>query len=312
MNPEELYEKVFALHREGYGSRRIAKLLDVSRKKFEHWLYQGFKPRPEPDLTPSSELAYVVGAVLGDGTVSKGCRSYNIRLAVKDQDFVCEFRKCLLKVAKRKVSLFFRGKENLWIATTSCKHLYLYFKRGNFEDVSKNFPADFICGFADAEGSATIDERYGYIRISLANTNLSILENIREILKNQFTIDSKIYRGKKYGRAKKTCYCLQILNQIDVAKFSKSIGFKIQRKAEKLSKSLLVASEMMKRAEVYDEVWKLHREGFGYRRISRVLGISRNTIEGWIARGHKPWGYDNLKKVGKKIKPPVVKRVRAI
>jgi hypothetical protein len=46
MNREELYQQAVALHNEGYGSRRIVKILGVPTKKklVDQWIYFGHKP----------------------------------------------------------------------------------------------------------------------------------------------------------------------------------------------------------------------------------------------------------------------------
>lgn len=58
----------------GYGKIVIAKVLGISSTTVHSWLYRGSKPRlnyTPIDTTPSAELAYIVGAMLGDGNVQK-------------------------------------------------------------------------------------------------------------------------------------------------------------------------------------------------------------------------------------------------
>jgi len=312
LNPEELYEKVQALHREGYGSRRIAKMLGVDRKLFERWIYPNnrgklCKPRPEPDLTPSRELAYVIGARLGDGTVTKYGRHYAITLKAKDKDFVETFHQCLAKVSRRKVH-FFQCKGGYWQTTVYSKPLFSFLKSKNIEDyitIIESFPEDFIRGFADAEGSVNISKKYHYVRITLDNTDFSLLNTIRKLLLNSFNIHSKIRKTTGSKKTRKIPYRLEIWKQRDVAIFAQFIGFTIKRKAGKLRKVFIIQSRMLEREELYKQVLTLHKEGLGYRRIAKKLKIPIGTVESWIARGHKPWG------IAKKIRP-IVKVIKAV
>lgn len=235
MNKEELYQKVVALHEQGYGSRRIAKMLGVDRKSFEHWIYpvrgKLCKPRLEPDLNPSPELAYVLGVLLSDGFLYYASRKYSIILRAKDKDFVAEFRRCLLKVSKRKVC-FFRCKDGLWHASCACKKLYMFLdnKLKHFETINDNLDC-FIRGFADGDGCAYISNRkYGYVTVQLDNTNLSLLRFIQKLLKDSFEIHSRIYVTTGSEKTKKTPWRLRIDRQASVVAFARYIGFATRRK----------------------------------------------------------------------------------
>jgi len=316
LDSEELYKEVVTLHAQGFGSRRIAKMLGVPerRKSIEQWIYplrkgKTSKPRTNPDLTPSPELSYLVGARLGDGTVYKNrrWRKYAITLRAKDRDFVEYFRDCLTKVSRRKVSFFYNENMRMWIASVSSKPLYLFLRSKNVYDyaVVEPFPSGFIRGLADAEGSVCISKRYKYVRVEISNTDKALLEYTKSLLLKYFGISSQIC-GKGKTRGNKVAYKLLISKQLDVAKFARMIGFAIRRKMEKLSQVLNNANRMLERLKLYDQALLLHKQGMGYKQISKKLAIPRGTIEGWISRGHKPIH------VAVKVKPPRVKRFRAV
>jgi len=234
MNSTELYQKVVALHEQGFGSRRIAKILDVDSGLFEHWIYPKgtlCKPRPNPDLTPCPELAYLLGVLLSDGFLYYGNRHYRITLRAKDKDFVAEFRRCLLKVSKRKVS-FFKCSDGLWCASCSCKKLYLYLqdKKSHFEIMDYNISC-FIRGFADGDGCATIsDKKYGYVSVTMYNSNLPLLIFIQRLLEAHFDISATIRKHTWSEKTRKQPYRLQIHRQSDILKYAKFVGFHIKRK----------------------------------------------------------------------------------
>jgi intein-encoded DNA endonuclease-like protein len=234
---EKLYEKVVALKNKGFGSRKIAKILNINHKKIEPWLYprngKVFKPRPEPETSPSPELAYMIGAILGDGCLYRNVkwRKHEIKLKVKDKDFAEEFRKCLMKVAKRKVSFFV--SEKLFVTLVSCKPLFLYLKNwSGLVTTIISYPQEFIRGFADAEGCLYISkshgEKYKYLGVKLYNTNLDLLSFIRTLL---FKLGITSHMQTIHLRPpRKTCYSININRHKSVERFLDSIGFTIRRK----------------------------------------------------------------------------------
>jgi len=45
---------------------------------------------------------------------------------------------------------------------------------------------------------------------------------------------------------------------------------------------------ILQRAELHQKAVKLHIEGLGYRKIAKMLGVSKNTVNSWIYGGHNP------------------------
>ena len=224
----------------------------MDRKKFEHWIYpvaptgKLTKPRRDPNLKPTAEISYILGVLLGDGFLyrNKADRRHSISLHAKDKDFVQEFHSCLSKVSHRKVSFFQRG-DGLWVSTVSCKPLFLFLKEEleNIQSVAdKYMPSLLIRGFADSDGGVYLTKRkyqnrtYKYVIIKLYNTDVSILELMKRLLKTQFQIFSCIRRG---GGSKKACFTLGIYRRENVVMFAKTVGFTIERKVKRLGGSVL-------------------------------------------------------------------------
>jgi len=306
-NGELLYKKVIELHNQGFGSRRIAKLLnltDCERKAIERWIYphkgRVCKPRTLPDLTPSPQLSYVIGVRLGDGTVyhNKKYRNYEVKLKAKDREFVEHFQYCLSKVSRRKVSLY-KTKDGFWEAKASSKPLYLFLKTKrvtNYRSIIERFPSEFIRGFADSEGNVSYsNDKYAYVRITMSNTNFRVLEFVQKLLLKNFKIFSSL-TIKGVTKGKKTAYDLVISRQLDVATFARFIGFTIKRKMRKLSNVFKNEEKMLKRLELYEQAIMLKRQGLGTRKISKILGVSRSTVQSWLSGRHLP---------------PIVKRMKA-
>jgi intein-encoded DNA endonuclease-like protein len=105
----KLYDRVMALRQLGLSYNKIRDVIkqeygiELPKPQISGWvrgLHSQYNGRriPSPELLkPSEDLAYVIGAVCGDGYVSitrrvrKGYRQAMIYLEVKDKEFVEEF-----------------------------------------------------------------------------------------------------------------------------------------------------------------------------------------------------------------------------
>jgi intein-encoded DNA endonuclease-like protein len=115
----KLYDDIVALRRGGLTYKGIIGEIyrryevRLSKSHISYWIrgahnpYNGRRISSLELLKPSEELAYVIGAKVGDGYVSKKSRvrkGYNdvmIGLKAKDKEFVEEFDRCLAKVLGR-------------------------------------------------------------------------------------------------------------------------------------------------------------------------------------------------------------------
>ena len=140
-------------------------------------------------LKPSTELAYVIGVVLGDRYIDKKKRvvkGYNrirIGLDVKDKDFADEFARCLGKVLGRSPKKPRIRYQKRYVVEVASKTLYQLLKKPvdldrlrQYVEHSEECMAAFLRGFFDSEGS--VNER-GYISIS--NTDIGLLMYIKDL-----------------------------------------------------------------------------------------------------------------------------------
>lgn len=260
-----LYPRVVELRNNGETYRRIQNIiyaefgLRLSKSLISYWCRRCHTPfgdglgKPEKDhrihkLIPCPELAYVIGASIGDGftRIDKG-HMYVIVLAVKDHDFAETYGKCAATAVGRdkpyKPSWDRHSKR--WIVKFKNKALHelvkkpLDIKRIRFYiEFCEKSMASFIKGFADSEGSVNInDDHLGQIQI--ANTNLGIIRYTAELLE-RLGIESKIYKrvmkrrfiidGKLRIRRKKIIYALTIQRKVNIIRYRSLIGFSIKRK----------------------------------------------------------------------------------
>ncbi|GBC72096.1 hypothetical protein HRbin02_01889 [Candidatus Calditenuaceae archaeon HR02] len=262
-----LYEEVRRLRAEGKTYSQIQRIIYerhgewLSKSIISYWCRRCHTPdkkglgRPREDqrlnrITICSELAYVIGAKLGDGYEKlEGEYRYTIVLAVKDYDFAEEFGRCAAITFGRDRPYKPRWDKYLkrWVVKVRSKALYEILRkpidmeriRPYIEHYEKSVVM-FIRGLADAESDVGKDGR-----IRIYNTNKLILEYAAELLAKP-GIHSKIYNRKMntgviikeryYLRRKSICYVLQIHQKISIMRFKDLIGSSIKRKQIRLGK----------------------------------------------------------------------------
>lgn len=249
-----LYDKAMDLReKNGWGGTRIAKMIDVSPHTIEAWLYQNHRPdrwQIFPDLKPSSELSYVMGTCYGDACVShsKITGLYPIGLKVKDREFVEEFNKCVCRILGREKGYSVISSKSGFFIVSSCNkrlHNFLCHSLEDHKPIIERFPSSFVKGFFDSEGWLTYAGRKDRPCVRMANTNLSVLKYIRDLLERHFSIHSHIrihtrageshFIGERKITTTKDCYILEILGHQFIATFYDKIGSSIQRKILRLA-----------------------------------------------------------------------------
>jgi intein-encoded DNA endonuclease-like protein len=208
-------------------------------------------------LEPSEALAYLIGAVLGDGypkikrRFRKGYRHTIIRFEAVDREFVEEVARCIAVVLNRpppKLKIR-KGTRKYYIEVESKTLWELLKKPVDLERLRKYIEhcekcmAAFLRGFADAEGSV---DKNG--RISIYKTDLRLLTYVQELLR-RFGIETTGPRihtrrgtiikidpntGKIYT-TKRDCYCIRIRSYCSVD-FYDHVGFTIVRKQKRLQR----------------------------------------------------------------------------
>ena len=197
-------------------------------------------------LKPSEDLAYIIGARLGDGYTYEDGDYYVIRLRAKDKEFVEDFGRRLANVLRRE-PIRPRKDAGKYIAEAKSKTLYkLLRKPVDLKRIKKyvehcpKCTAAFLRGLFDSEGYVS---KNGYIY--LYNTNYEVLVYAQRLLR-RFGIESTgpwpavqkgttmhdPRTGKQY-KTKKDCYYIYIRAE-SLPKFYRHIGFTIPRKQKRL------------------------------------------------------------------------------
>jgi len=226
--PIHLYERAMKLRMEKrWGNVRIGRKLGISEWTATNWIYRGERPvvRGHFELTPTPELAYLLGARYGDLSVSD-----RFKLEAIDRDFVKEFLRCLSKVMGRPYKMHKKGK-GTWVARGYGKALIDFMKEplDLHKPIIELYPADFWRAFFDGDGHITEIRKKGcvYGCVGATNTNLEIIEYVRDLLQKIFSLHPTIGRD---DRKRKVCYAVRLYRMGDVKRFHDLIGFSIERK----------------------------------------------------------------------------------
>ncbi len=230
----------------GYGT--IARELKVSKGQIVNWLrgrYIPLRRHVVPMVGP--DLAYVLGAWLGDGSLArykKRWRHYT-KLAVTDMDFASAFAvsvgACL---ARQKPPRLSRRKDGRFEVVVNNRILYdfLACSRVSLElaepDVAAH-PGTFLRGFWDAEG--TVDLTRSQNKVQACNTNERIIRLVKaalDLVGIHYTVYSKMKerillapRSRKiYYRRHRIIYTINVRRCCHL-KFQHKVGFAIRRKS---------------------------------------------------------------------------------
>jgi intein-encoded DNA endonuclease-like protein len=192
-----------------------------------------------PDLRPSASLAYLVGALLGDGRIRSLSRTTQVQLRVKDKEFAQEAQRCFFNVLGEVMSL--RWIENrLWDVGVCSKRLGEFLMQPlEFleEELIRYYPEDFLRGFFDAEGYIRYrDNRHR--TLAFYNTNPNLIDLIDRLL-DSLGIDGRITHRER--KPYKTKYQWASYNQPNIIRFYEKVGSCIPRKQNALRDAAILA-----------------------------------------------------------------------
>jgi len=267
----KLYSEVRRLLGQGLSYREIIIEIEkvyrvtLSKSHISYWTrgiynpYNGRQYIPSIDyLSPSEELAYIIGAIAGDGYVKQISRRYKgynevfIGLEACDRDFAEEFSRCIGKVLGRKPPKPRTRKNGKLVVEVKSKTLYELLKKPiNIDRIRKYVEhcirciCAFLRGFFDGEGSIDKDGR-----IRVYNTDKSLLEYIKDLLNRlgikttEPKISIKAGTLMNYPRTNRTYYRRKDTYYLYVyaesrLRFYQLIGFTIKRKQQRLEEYLI-------------------------------------------------------------------------
>ncbi len=187
----------------------------------------------------------IIARLKGDGSISKSKSNYIIKYEVRDYDLLESFKKDIEKIYGLKMYSGFNpsGKTGKLIPFYAIRSIQIYndlMRYGPFKsrtwivpkevyNSNKAIKKEFIKTFFDDEGTVILGK---YPEVRLYSINLKGLYQIKNILKSDFCIESRISKG--YGENRQV-YGL-IVRGDNLLKFNKQINFNCLRKKNKLNK----------------------------------------------------------------------------
>ncbi|MGA2971053.1 MAG: LAGLIDADG family homing endonuclease [Candidatus Bathyarchaeia archaeon] len=259
----QLYQEAMQLRTaRGWGYRRIAKALsaahaiDVPKGTVSNWLLGRHNPAGRLhryfEAIPSPELSYVIGAVLGDGYTAEDRGNGIVAFTNKDRGLLLYYLACLSSVlGAPSVGRIAMGRYGVSKAIINCRLLVILLRKPlpKLAPFIERYPAPFIRGFFDAEGSSIITVNRGNLTagVSASNTDVRLLRYISRLLRDRFHIHSSIRVARKPWRTvihgkpvqfKKIVFALRVRRIRDVQVFASKIGFASARKQKILGDAL--------------------------------------------------------------------------
>jgi len=295
--PISQHNKFISVYHKDKSIKEIAQICNFSFSTVQRHLIKSninLKKRGNPVLIKNQnykeltlEKAYILGVVgPGDGFIEyrKDNGVYRIVLEAVDSNFIKYFVFCLEKVYGIKPKIKVLKPRNFGINKTfrvrlsskqAVEDILSYnanFKESTWtvpiaiKNVSKETKAKYLQGFADSQGSVSIDSK----QIILCNQNLEGLKEIEELF-NDIGIKNISYN--KNG--------ILLYNRKNIEIFNELINFNISYKRQKLTDIVnnykiwkTPEKEMLK---LKPQVIDLRKNGLSYPKIAKELDISTSA-----------------------------------
>lgn len=139
-------------------------------------------------MKQSSDLAYVIGLLLGDGSVFKSGGSYCIELECTNRSLVEDFNRRICDILEKEKLYSIRKRKRSWGTVVYrvraySKALYRLLQRDLAEPraYALTHPKAFILSFFNAEGDVVFYSR-NRARVKFTNTKLELLKLCKEVL----------------------------------------------------------------------------------------------------------------------------------
>ncbi len=245
----ERFQELFARGRSTYELvHTISKQFGVSQSTVYSWTNAGSPfGRRCGRITYTTELFYVIGALLGDGSIYFWKNGYSIWL-LGEREFCMKYAEKVSHCTSYRTAkpYPYRGR-NVWFVKFHNAELYFLMKeiRGNTEVLtglirsgSHSLNAlQLIEGFFDAEGCVKVIKeevrRTPKINLDFCNTNLALLEIIRRELNYALNIEGRFTSQKDKRGNRQVIYHLRIYRKDAIRKFLEHVRT-IKLKPEKV------------------------------------------------------------------------------
>jgi hypothetical protein len=172
-------------------------------------------PTKKIDLTPSSELSYILGVLAGDGWVNVShFGTYKVGLHVSNKEFAEEFAQSLRTIGFRPCVYPYTnggwGKKLMYSVEAAGRHFtdwYLSLKIDDIRNIVMQYPSPFVRGFYQSEGTV------GVRVVSMCNKRLDRIILVQEagrLLRYDLGVHTYIRKPDKFHQEPLTYYVLDV------------------------------------------------------------------------------------------------------
>lgn len=248
----QLYQRVLELRERGLSYNQIIKevaelfRVKLSKSHISGWVTGSHRPYGSVralDTTPSAELCYVIGVVMGDASMSVSHYNYMIKLRVTDKEFADEFARCLSVILGRTSPEVRRHEKTHAWHTELSSLLLRQFMLQSLSSLAQTIQhcdeckGAFLRGFFDSEGSVSGRE------LTVSNGDIDKLSLVCDLLSSLGIETTGPHLLKKSGKLVlikgRFYHQNKDQNSIRVRRrslglFRSKVGFHIRRKSDAL------------------------------------------------------------------------------
>jgi len=266
--------------------------MGLRRRRWGNYLRLGTMPLPASASRLSRDKAYILGVLIGDGSLFHR----ELSLTTIDLDFAQSFRNCVSRCYGVKARIFTETRERYrqgYAYRVRIKRLKVaedlrrYFPDGGCETFTWSIPPDvqtasntikgaFLGGYFDSEGSPSRSQ------LTASSVNLPGLRQIMTLL-GGLGIKSTAYHHDDKRRASGTgrLFILDISRTTDLRGFKKLVGFTIKRKRDALRR-LCSRAPRLYGPDVIKEVREHYKISGSSLKTAKAFGLNGRMIRSWV------------------------------
>jgi intein-encoded DNA endonuclease-like protein len=228
-----------------------AKNIDLNNYIRKRWTKGTIdKNKKSTKIIKNQDYYYILGVYFGDGYSSKiinttfpNTNTWKFGLKTIDKNFIENFHRSIkksiynsnpfIKKANRTKKIKPTWKD-IWYCEIYNQDVGIHFKNISLNNIQipSKYSNYFLRGLYDSEGSVQLNRQKKACGIRLGNTNKKLLQLAKNLLVNNFNIQSKITRSKTPQG--KPYYELRFYKKEYRKTFKLNIGFNIKRKQKLL------------------------------------------------------------------------------
>jgi intein-encoded DNA endonuclease-like protein len=240
-------DEIIELYEQGYSGNDIAEELGLSASSILTLLRERGKIRTlsesvnmaveqgkmvnDPDLEVTEDLAWLIGAIYCDGSCFKNSSGdYIVSLYAVDKEFVDSFVRRIEEIGlacdRNITEPDEEGWNDLYEAKAYSKRFYEWWEdldKDRIEEIASKYPASFVGGFYDSDGS--LSRRNGNWNVRIRRNDRWLLELVCDLVSENIGVEFlDIYESENSK-------VISLLKQEDVEEFSEWVNNSISRKS---------------------------------------------------------------------------------